>query len=132
VTNFGGALLGQAFNASDSRSFFSTNRALYDSAVIARTVASYSPRIGYQHWWTSELRSTIDYSLLKVEMDSALMQASGRSVNQKDLSMMHLNLIWSPVAFVDFGIEGAWGRRITVANTSGNAYTLQSSLKFRF
>src|SRR5437762_6518819 len=33
ATNFGGALTGQAVNATDSRSTFSTNRALYDASV---------------------------------------------------------------------------------------------------
>src|SRR5205085_5709735 len=32
ATHFGGALVGQTFNATDSRSFFTTNRQLYDSA----------------------------------------------------------------------------------------------------
>jgi len=41
-------------------------------------------------------------------------------------------LIWSPVAFVDIGVEGAWGHRVTVGNQKGDAWTLQSSMKFRF
>src|SRR5260370_3141449 len=52
ATNFGGALVGQAFNATDSRSFFSTNRALYDSAVLAKTITSLTPQVGHQHWST--------------------------------------------------------------------------------
>jgi hypothetical protein len=58
--------------------------------------------------------------------------ASIRTSNNKELSLAHINLIWSPVAFVDLGIEYAWGHRVTVANGRGDAYTLQSSLKFRF
>jgi hypothetical protein len=131
ATNFGGALVGQAFNASDSRSFFSTNRALYDSAVLAKTITSFSAKIGYQHWWTPQLRSTIDYSINHDDVP-ALIQASGRLAVNKELSVAHANLIWSPVAFVDLGIEGAWGHRVTVANQKGDAWTLQSSMKFRF
>src|SRR5947209_3200702 len=63
ATNFGGALAGQAVNATDSRSFFTTNRPLYDAAVRASTIFSYSARIGYQHWWTPQLRSTVDFSM---------------------------------------------------------------------
>src|SRR5207302_1684635 len=44
ATNFGGALVGQAFNATDSRSFFSLNRPLYDAAVLATTIVSWSGR----------------------------------------------------------------------------------------
>ena len=32
----------------------------------------------------------------------------------------------------DVGIEGAWGHRVVVSNLKGDAYTLQSALKFRF
>ncbi len=49
ATNFGGALNGQAFNATDSRSNFSVNRALYDGAVLAKTITSFSARIYYEH-----------------------------------------------------------------------------------
>jgi hypothetical protein len=131
ATNFGGALVGQAFNATDSRSFFSTNRRLYDSAVQAATITSFGAKVGYQHWWTPELRSTIDYSINHQDVP-AFIQASGRLAINKELSIAHANLIWSPVAFVDLGIEGAWGHRVTVANQKGDAWTLETSMKFRF
>jgi hypothetical protein len=59
ATNFGGALNGQPFNATDSRSNFSVSRALYDSAVLAKTIVSFSARIYYEHWWTDSLRSAL-------------------------------------------------------------------------
>jgi len=131
ATNFGGALTGQAVNATDSRSTFTTNRMLYDSAVLATTIVSYSARIGYQHWWTPDLRTTIDFSMNHNDVP-AFIQASGRAAVNKELNLAHANLIWSPVAFVDVGIEGAWGHRVTVANQKGDAWTMQSSMKFRF
>ena len=131
-SNFGGALAGQPFIAADSRSFFTTNRSLYDSAVLAKTIDTYSPHIGYQHWWTPELRSTVDFSMLQAHVSSFLVQASGRNANPKRLSIGHANLLWSPAAFVDLGLEGARGQRVTVGNIRGNSYTIQSSLKFRF
>jgi hypothetical protein len=132
ATNFGGILAGQTFNGLDSRSFFSTNRKLYDSAVSGTPIFSWGARAGYQHWWTSELRSTVDFSVHHSDVNTFYIQASGRSANNKELNLAHANLIWSPVAFVDLGIEGAWGHRVTVANTRGDAWTLQTSLKFRF
>src|SRR5437868_1994022 len=131
ATNFGGALNGQAVNATDSRSNFSLNRPLYDAAVLATTIVSWSGRIGYQHWWTPELRSTVDFSVNHNDVP-ALVQASGRAANNKELALAHVNLIWSPVAFVDLGIEGGWGHREVVSNLKGDAFTMQSSLKFRF
>jgi hypothetical protein len=131
ATNFGGALAGQGFNATDSRSFFTTNRALYDASVLATTVVSWGAKAGYQHWWTPTLRSTIDFSINHSDVP-AFIQAAGRNAVNKELSLAHANLIWSPVAFVDVGIEAAWGHRVVVSNLKGDAYTLQSSLKFRF
>jgi hypothetical protein len=54
------------------------------------------------------------------------------STVNKELTLTHVNLIWSPAAFLDLGIEGAWGHRQTVSNAKGDAYTFQSSMKFRF
>ena len=131
ATNFGGQLGSDAVNALDSRSTFTTNRILYDSLVRATTVVSYSARIGYQHWWTPELRSTVDFSMNHSDVP-AFIQASGRAAVNKELDLAHANLIWSPVAFVDVGVEGAWGHRVVVSNLKGDAWTLQTSLKFRF
>jgi hypothetical protein len=134
ATNFGGALTGQAVNATDSRSTFTTNRGLYDASVLATTIVSWSGRVGYQHWWTPELRSTVDFSVNHNDIPGALLQATGRNAtgNNKELNLAHANLIWSPVAFVDLGVEGAWGHRVTVGNQKGDAWTLQTSMKFRF
>src|SRR3984893_12353584 len=132
ATNFGGTLAGQAFNGMDSRSFFTTNRKLYDAAVSGATVPIFGARIGYQHWWTPQLRSTVDFSMEHADISSFFLQASGRAAANKELPLAHANLIWSPVAFVDLGVEGAWGHRVTVSNLRGDAWTMQTSLKFRF
>jgi hypothetical protein len=132
ATNFGGALAGQAFNGTDSRSFFTTNRQLYDSQVSGSPITTFGARIGYQHWWTPELRSTVDFSMEHADASSFYLQASGRAAINKELNLAHANLIWSPVAFVDLGVEGAWGHRVTVSNLRGDAWTMQTSLKFRF
>jgi hypothetical protein len=132
ATNFGGILAGQTFNGLDSRSFFTTNRRLYDSAVSGTPIFTWGARAGYQHWWTPQLRSTVDFSVHHSDVNTFYIQASGRGANNKELNLAHANLIWSPVAFVDLGVEGAWGHRVTVANTKGDAWTLQTSMKFRF
>jgi hypothetical protein len=131
ATNFAGTLNGQAFNPTDSRSNFSVNRALYDSAVLSATIISFSARIYYTHWWTDQLRSNVDFSMNHNDVP-ALIQASGRGAANKELDLTHLNLIWSPVAFVDLGIEGAWGHRQVVSNLRGDAYTVQTAMKVRF
>jgi hypothetical protein len=136
ATNFGGALGGSGTcgtcNATDSRSWFTTNRALYDANASGSPITNRSAGVGYQHWWTAQLRSTVDISWSHSDMSAYYLQASGRGANNKELTLSHANLIWSPVAFVDLGVEGAWGHRVTVANVRGDAWTLQTSMKFRF
>jgi hypothetical protein len=130
ATNFGGALAGQTVNATNSTSFFTTNRKLYDAAVISREIPCFSARGGYTHWWADNLRSNIDFSMNHQDVASQLV-GIGSTVN-KELEITHLNLIWSPAAFLDLGIEGAWGHRQVVNNARGDAYTMQTSMKFRF
>ena len=98
---------------------------------MAKTIFSWGAKAGYQHWWTPTLRSTIDFSVNHSDVP-AFIGAAGRAAVNKELSLAHANLIWSPVAFVDVGVEGAWGHRVVVSNLKGDAWTLQSSLKFRF
>jgi hypothetical protein len=131
ATNFGGALLG-GFAATDSRSLFTTNRRLYDSVVSGTPITTFGARIGYQHWWTPELRSTVDFSMEHADVNTFYIGVANRNTANKELNLAHANLIWSPVAFVDLGVEGAWGHRVTVSNLRGDAWTMQTSLKFRF
>ena len=91
--------------------------------------AQHSGWLWYQHWWTENLRSTLEASGLWNTVNTNLVP--GTNFN-KLLSTTHGNLIWSPVAFVDIGGEFAWGHRVTGANFKGDAYTLQGSMRVRF
>ena len=132
ATNFGGALNGQAINATNSTSTFTTNRVLYDRAVLGTLVWAYGAQIGYEHFWTDDLRSQVDFSMNHSEVPTALIQASGAGSVNKELDLAHVNLIWSPAPFVDTGVEGAWGHRVVQNNLRGDAFTLQTSLKVKF
>ena len=75
--------------------------------------------IWYQHWWTENLRSTLEVSGVWREQDTGLLCLNSSpctNTNNKLLGNAHANLFWSPVAFVDFGLEYAWGHRVTVTN----------------
>jgi hypothetical protein len=131
ATNFGGALGGQAVNATDSRSFFTTNRLLYDSLVRPTTITSWGGKVGYRiGGFRRCARPSISASTTMRSRPSS--ERPARAAINKELSLTHANLIWSPVAFVDLGIEGAWGHRVVVSNLKGDAWTLQTSMKFRF
>ena len=105
-------------------------RHAYDLLVKTQSPSSYGGRIWYQHWWTENMRSTLEVSAIWNAMNTNIVGQG--TTNNKQLSITHANLFWSPVAFIDFGFEYAWGHRITVANFKGDAYTLQGEMRVRF
>jgi hypothetical protein len=49
------------------------SRSLWIGAFCAdpgRRVTIFGARIGYQHWWTAELRSTVDFSMEHADISS--------------------------------------------------------------
>ena len=76
------------------------------------------------------MRSTLEISGIWNAFNTSILGPG--TANNKQLSIAHANLFWSPVAFVDFGVEYGWGHRITVANFKGDAYTLQGEMRVRF
>jgi hypothetical protein len=108
----------------------SATRKAYDGVVRSQSPTSTSGWIWYQHWWTENLRSTLEASAIWNAMNTNL--TAGCTTCNKLLSTTHANLIWSPVAFVDIGAEFAWGHRVITTNFKGDAYTLQGSMRVRF
>jgi hypothetical protein len=108
----------------------SATRRAYDGVVRSQSSNSTDGWIWYQHWWTENLRSTIMASAIYNSLNTNLLGPN--TTNNKLLSQTHANLFWSPVAFIDFGIEYGWGHRVTVANFKGDSYTFQSSMRVRF
>jgi len=105
-------------------------RSAYDALVRSQSPSSFGAWIWYQHWWTENLRSTLEISGIYNDFNASILGQG--TTNNKELSIAHANLFWSPVAFVDFGAEYGWGHRITVANFKGDAYTLQGEMRVRF
>ena len=104
-------------------------RQAYDGWSARQSPTAMSGWIWYQHWWTENLRSTVEASGIWNGINTNL---TYRVQLQQELTMPHANLIWSPVAFVDLGVEYAWGHRVTVANFKGDAYGLQGTMRVRF
>jgi hypothetical protein len=136
VTNFGRSLFVPGFGFVDPRTngqWNTTNsatRRAYDRVVRSQSPNSTDGWIWYQHWWTDNLRSTILASGIYNSLNTNLLGQN--TTNNKQLSQTHVNLFWSPVAFVDFGVEYGWGHRVTVANFKGDSYTLQGAMTVRF
>ena len=105
-------------------------RQAYDRLVRTQSPSSYGASIWYQHWWTENMRSTLEISGIWNAMNTNIVGPN--TTNNKALSITHANIFWSPVAFIDFGAEYGWGHRVTVANFKGDAYTLQGEMRVRF
>jgi hypothetical protein len=105
-------------------------RQAYNNLVQSQSPNSYGGWIWYQHWWTENLRSTLEVSGIWNAFNTSILGPG--TTNNKALSIAHANLFWSPVAFIDFGAEYGWGHRVTVANFRGDAYTLQGEMRVRF
>jgi DcaP outer membrane protein len=136
VTNFGSTINVPGFgfvnplNSAQWNTPGSPTRRAYDLAVRAEDSQSTSGWIWYQHWWTENLRSTIETSGIWNSVNTTLLGQG--TTNNKLLAIAHVNLMWSPVAFVDFGAEYGWGHRVTVANFKGDAYEILGTMRVRF
>jgi hypothetical protein len=110
-------------------------RQAYDAVVRAQNVGNYGGWIWYQHWWNDELRSTIEASGFYSAINTGIVGqnvSQATSTNNKFLGMAHGNLFWSPVAFVDFGVEYAYGHRVNIANFKGDSNTILGEFRVRF
>jgi hypothetical protein len=107
-------------------------RQAYDGLVRTANINNYGAYLWYQHWWNDELRSTIEASGFYSAVPTNLVPSSSVTSLNKMLGMAHANLFWSPVAFVDFGLEYAYGHRVTTANFKGDSNTLLGEFRVRF
>ena len=101
--------------------------------IRAGTVTQYGGQVNYAHYWLPNVRSTITYGFQGSDIPSVLIGAA-----QADLSVNHslqaagVNLIWSPVAFIDIGIEYWWAQRETVGHMRGDENLIETEFKVSF
>jgi hypothetical protein len=81
----------------------------------------------YRHFWTPNLRSTLALSKLASEHT-----AETAGVVNKNAESSHLNVIWSPVARTNFGLEYIYARRETQDGQSGRLNRIQMGAQFLF
>lgn len=87
----------------------------------------YGGIVHYRHRWSNQLRSTAALSTVSINNpDFALGTANKR------FQAAHLNLIWSPVANTELGVEYIHGRRELENGVSGTVNRLQASAKYSF
>ena len=101
--------------------------------ILVRPIFEYGYALGYQHFWLPNLRSTAVYGYAYTGYPTSLIGPTQGVVSNKVLQTAHVNLIWSPVAFVDAGVEYFWGQRVTASsNIKGNAQALIGKFRVKF
>ena len=78
------------------------------------------------------MRSNVAYGYAYYSYPSQLIGPTQAIVSNKQLQSAAVNLIWSPVAFVDVGLEYFWGQREVVANIYGTEQTLVGKFRVKF
>ncbi|MGH7060836.1 MAG: DcaP family trimeric outer membrane transporter, partial [Stellaceae bacterium] len=100
--------------------------------IIVRPIPEFGASAGYQHWWWPNLRSNVSFGISREQIPSNLIGPLEATFANKQVMTAHVNLIWSPVAFVDTGIEYMWGQRTVVANIRGTEQALIGKFAVKF
>jgi hypothetical protein len=82
----------------------------------------------YRHFWNDAWRSNLTLGYLSIDNDTALTGMSATS----DASSLHVNLIYSPVPKMDFGVELMYADRELESGADGDLTRLQFSAKYAF
>ncbi|HEV2333885.1 MAG TPA: porin [Stellaceae bacterium] len=97
------------------------------AGVRAQTIPEWGTEIWYQHWWSPTLRSTAEFGVTHQDVATALVGSQGNggpgAVN-KEIVDSQINLLWSPVPFIDTGFEYLWTHRQTIYNQKGDQNVL--------
>jgi hypothetical protein len=100
--------------------------------ILVKPITSFGANIGYQHWWLPNVRSTASFGIEHQDIPSQLIGPVEATAANKRLYTVHGNVIWSPVSFVDIGLEYMYGRRVVVANLKGEENVLISKFRIKF
>jgi hypothetical protein len=102
------------------------------AAVLVKPIMEAGGTVGYQHWWLANMRSNLAYGYWQANPSSQLIGPMQSTVSNNRLQTVNANLIWSPVAFIDTGVEYMWGQRRVVANITGQEQVLIGKFRVKF
>jgi len=131
-------LIAQVNGGEGAGRYMNTYSALVPDAVVntatnaMKTISAWGGLLGYQHWWSDTLRSTVVGSHLRQLDPSGIFTPGALAVQRKYWWTGTVNLIWSPVPQIDTGIEYIHENRTIGNGQRGNINRAQLSAKFRF
>jgi len=104
------------------------NGAVLDSDNQLKAIDQWGAFVSYRHFWSEQWRSNVTYGVLNNDHDTTL---TGTGVT-KDVSSIHLNLLYSPVPALTVGGEILYAERTLESNISGDLTRLLLSAKYAF
>jgi Porin subfamily/DcaP outer membrane protein len=137
-TNFG--LVGVACNTETGVGCYGnaaagpTGNTLTNAALVrSSTIPEWGVEFNYQHWWLPNLRSTISFGTQTNDMNLNLLGKNTTTLTYNKFFVTdHLNLIWSPVSFIDTGFEFFYGQRLTLLDQRGYLAVGRYAFKVKF
>lgn len=101
---------------------------IYDPGAHAlRPLDVYSGYVGYEHWWTSEFRSSFSFGIVGVS-NLDIQSADALHLTRRST----INFMWSPIPRMDIVTELLWGRRLNKDGGQGTTSQTQMGSTFRF
>ncbi len=104
------------------------NGAVLDADGDLEAIDSYGIFGSYRHFWNDKWRSNLTLGYLSVDNDTDL---TGMGVTS-DATSLHVNLIYSPVPKMDFGIEYIRANREIESGADGDLNRFQFSAKYAY
>jgi hypothetical protein len=104
------------------------NAAVIDSGGNLKAIESTGVFGSYRHFWNNKWRSNLTLGYLTVDNDTDL---TGTGVTT-EASSVHINLIYSPVPKMDFGIEYMHANREVESGADGDLDRIQFSAKYAY
>ena len=84
------------------------------------TQFGYGGFMTYKHWWTETISSNLDFGMSAFKLNP---DEDPRA--NKRLYSSHINMIWTPIKQLEFGLEYVWGHREVHDGRTGYVSRLQ-------
>ena len=93
---------------------------------------SYGGHIGYRHWWSQKLRSTLAFSYAGTDNDLENIDPNNRDDVNSEVYGSQLNLLWIPVPNGLVGLEYSKAIRNVESTKEGNMDMLTLLVRYDF
>lgn len=106
--------------------------AIVDARGKLHTVEIYNGFVAYRHPWNEQWRTNFALSAFHANTGQAATGSMFGSAVSRNVRSATLNLLYSPIPKITFGMEYRYARRDTVGNLSGDLSRLQLSARYNF